>query len=68
LTGSSSIHSGGVVSAEVIQLRDYRRKEEQEAALVRLAKEVMGLIPDAAPCELPGAWPDFYHAPDRDPA
>jgi len=23
---------------------------------------------DTAPCELPQVWPDFYHAPDQDPA
>jgi hypothetical protein len=54
------------VSAEIIQLRDFRRKEEQEAALVRLAKEVMGLV-DTAPCEMPAVQPD-YSAPEKDPA
>jgi hypothetical protein len=51
------------MTAEIIQLRDYRRKEEQDAALVRLAREVMGL--DTAPCEMP---PASYQAPESDPA
>jgi hypothetical protein len=54
------------VSAEIIQLRDFRRKEEQEAALVRLAKEVMGLV-DTAPSEMPPVQPS-YTAPENDPA
>ncbi|SCB51697.1 hypothetical protein GA0061099_102117 [Bradyrhizobium yuanmingense] len=54
------------MSAEIVKIRDYKRKEEREAADVRLAKQVMGL--DTAPCELPQVWPDFYHAPDQDPA
>jgi hypothetical protein len=48
---------------EVVQIRDYRRKEEKEAELVRLAKQVMGLIPgpyDTSPSE--------YVAPESDPA
>ena len=60
---------------EVVQLRDFKRKEENDAALVRLAKEVMGLIDvtdtiraigrdgyDTAPCELPPVQP-MYEAP-----
>lgn len=54
------------MTAKVLQLRDFKRREEREAADVRLAKQVMGL--DTAPCELPNVWPDFYHAPDKDPA
>lgn len=53
------------MTAEIIQLRDYRRKEEQDA-LTRLAKEVMGLV-DTAPCEMPPAQP-MYLAPGEDPA
>lgn len=48
---------------EVIQMRDFKRREEKEAELVRLAKEVMGLIPgpyDNAPSE--------YCPPESDPA
>jgi hypothetical protein len=54
------------MSAEIIQLRDYKRREENDAALVRLAKEVMGLI-DTAPCEMPPVQPS-YSAPESDPA
>jgi hypothetical protein len=46
---------------------DYKRKEENDAAMVRLAKEVMGLI-DTAPCELPAVWPDFQHSNEKEPA
>lgn len=49
---------------EVVEIRDFKRKEEREAADLRLAAQV----PDTAPCELPQVWPDFYHAPDSDPA
>lgn len=49
------------MTAELIQLRDFRRKEEQEAAMVRLAKEVMGLI-DTSPCEMPPVSPNFSFA------
>jgi hypothetical protein len=48
----------------VVQMRDFKRREEREAADVRLAKQVQ----DTAPCELPNVWPDFYHAPESDPA
>jgi hypothetical protein len=51
---------------EVVQIRDYRRKEEQDDAMIRLAKEIMGL--DTAPCELSATWPDFQHTPDKEPA
>jgi hypothetical protein len=54
------------MTAKVIQLRDFKRREENDADLVRLAREVMGLI-DTAPCEMPPAQPD-YRAPDSDPA
>lgn len=46
-------------------IRDYKRKEEREAADVRLAKQVMGL--DTAPSEMPPVWPSF-EAPESDPA
>jgi hypothetical protein len=49
----------------VVNIRDFKRKEEREAADVRLAKQVMGL--DTAPCELPPVWPS-YQAPEKDPA
>jgi hypothetical protein len=55
---------------DLVQLRDYKRKEENDAALVRLAKEVMGLI-DTSPCEMPpGEMPTAkpYFAPEKDPA
>jgi hypothetical protein len=54
------------MSAEIVNIWDYRRKEEREAAMVRMAKEVMGLI-DTAPCEMPPVWPS-YQAPESDPA
>jgi hypothetical protein len=54
------------MSAEIVNIWDYRRKEEREAAMVRMAKEVMGLI-DTAPCEMPPVQPD-YKAPTSDPA
>jgi len=50
---------------DVVQLRDFKRREEREAADVRLAKQVMGL--DTAPSEMPPVWPS-YTAPDSDPA
>jgi hypothetical protein len=50
---------------DLIQMRDFKRKEEREAADVRLAKQVMGL--DTSPCELPPVWPSF-EAPSEDPA
>lgn len=36
---------------EVVQMRDFKRREEKEDYLVRLAKQVMGLIP--GPYDLP---------------
>jgi hypothetical protein len=45
-------------------IRDYKRREEREAADVRLAKQV-GL--DTAPSEMPPVWPS-YEAPEQDPA
>lgn len=47
---------------EVIQLRDYQRKEERSPEIIQLAREIMGRIEDTAPCEMP------YEAPERDPA
>ena len=47
----------------VVQLRDFKRREEREAADVRLAKQGQ----DTAPCEMPPVWPS-YHAPESDPA
>lgn len=52
------------MTAKVLQLRDFKRREEREAADVRLAEQ----NPDTAPCELPNVWPDFYHQSDKDPA
>ena len=46
---------------------DFRKHLDREEQMVRLAKEVMGLIEDTAPCEMPPVWPG-YVAPDRDPA
>jgi hypothetical protein len=49
---------------DLIQMRDFKRREEIEAADVRLAKQVM----DTAPCELPQVWPDFQHSNEKEPA
>lgn len=49
---------------DLIQLRDYKRREEREADLVRLAREVMGLI-DTAPSEMPPVQPS-YEAPSEE--
>jgi hypothetical protein len=53
------------MSAEIINIRDYKRREESDADLVRLAREVMGL--DTAPSEMPPVQPS-YTAPEQDPA
>jgi hypothetical protein len=53
------------MSAKVLQLRDFKPREEREAADVRLAKQVMGL--DTAPSEMPPVQSDFS-APASDPA
>ncbi|MHC2867966.1 hypothetical protein ACVIYH_009099 [Bradyrhizobium diazoefficiens] len=53
------------MSAEILQLRDFKRREEREAADVRLAKQIMGL--DTAPSEMPPVQPIFT-APETDPA
>jgi len=47
---------------EVIQLRDFQRREERDAALVRMAKEVMGQIP--APAWEPIGPNAIYHYAD----
>jgi hypothetical protein len=49
----------------VVNIRDFKRREEREAADVRLAKQVMGL--DTAPSEMPPVQP-MYVAPNEDPA
>ncbi len=55
------------MTAKVIQMRDFKRKEEREQErLVKLAKEVMGLVADTAPSEL--HYHGAYIAPDKDPA
>jgi hypothetical protein len=54
------------MTAEVINIWDYKRKEERQADLVRFASEVMSQI-DTAPCEMPPAYPS-YQAPEQDPA
>lgn len=51
---------------EVVQLRDFKRREENDAALVRLANEALRAI-DTAPCEMPPVQPS-YQAPEQDPA
>jgi hypothetical protein len=61
-----SVPEAQVMTAEVVNIWDYRRKEEREAAMVRMAKEVMGLI-DTSPCEMPPVQPS-YTAPEQDPA
>lgn len=53
------------MSAEIVNIRDFKRREEREAADARLAKQVMGL--DTAPSEMPPVWPS-YQAPEQDPA
>ncbi|WLB49220.1 hypothetical protein QIH93_15000 [Bradyrhizobium ottawaense] len=53
------------MSAEIVNIRDFKRREEREAADVRLAKQVMGL--DTAPSEMPPVQPN-YQAPEQDPA
>jgi hypothetical protein len=60
------VSKASVMTAKILQLRDFKRREENDADLVRLAKEVMGLI-DTAPCEMPPVQPDFT-APTSDPA
>jgi len=68
------------MTAKVIQLRDFKRREENDADLVRLARERLGLptrpgmdqlIADSwlemAPCEMPPVQP-IYTAPESDPA
>lgn len=52
------------MSAEIVNIRDFKRREEREAADVRLAKQVMGL--DTAPSEMPPVWPSFEA--EKDPA
>jgi hypothetical protein len=49
---------------EVVNIWDFKRKEEREAADVRLAKQIMGL--DTAPSEMPPVQPS-YTAPESDP-
>jgi hypothetical protein len=61
-----SVPEAQVMTAKVIQLRDFKRREENDADLVRLAKEVMGLI-DTAPSEMPPVQPS-YTADESDPA
>jgi hypothetical protein len=63
------------MSADVVNIRDFKRREEREAADVRLAKRVGmdELIAqsadwlDTAPCEMPPVQPS-YTAPENDPA
>ena len=55
----------GSFVGEIVNIRDFKRREEREAADVRLAKQVMGL--DTAPSEMPPVWPS-YQAPESDPA
>lgn len=45
----------------IVQLRDFKRREEREAADVRLAQQMQ----DTAPCEMPPVQPDFT---EKDPA
>jgi hypothetical protein len=54
------------LSAEIVNIRDYKRREEREAADVRLAKAVMGL--DTAPSEMPPVWPSYQAPAESDPA
>jgi hypothetical protein len=56
--------SKGSLMTNVVQLRDFKRREENESADVRLAKQMQ----DTAPCELPNVWPDFQHSNGKDPA
>jgi hypothetical protein len=49
----------------VVHMRDFKRKEEQEAEVRRFADR---LVDQIRACELPLVWPSFHHAPDKDPA
>ncbi|MCK1479312.1 hypothetical protein IVB27_32380 [Bradyrhizobium sp. 197] len=51
------------MSGEVVNIRDFKRREEREAADVRLAKQVE----DTSPCEMPPVQPS-YSAREQDPA
>jgi hypothetical protein len=55
----------GVHMDNVVQLRDFKRREENEATLARFAKGILGDV-DTSPCEMPPAtWPSFT---EKDPA
>jgi hypothetical protein len=64
-----------LVAGNVVQLRDFKRREERDAADVRLATRagMAELIADSAdwlntaPSEMPPVQPDFT-APSSDPA
>lgn len=49
---------------ELVQLRDFKRREEREAELARFAKQI---LEDTAPSDMPPVWPSFQ-APESDPA
>jgi hypothetical protein len=59
-------HRSNPMTAQIYNIRDFKRREENDADLVRLAKEVMGLI-DTAPSEMPPVQPS-YTADESDPA
>jgi chromosomal replication initiation ATPase DnaA len=61
------------MSADVVNIRDFKRREEREAEIKRFANRLVELgdqiraMQDTAPCEMPPVQPD-YKAPTSDPA
>lgn len=55
------------MSADIVHIRDFKRREEREAADVRLATRVgMAELIAESVCEMPPVQP--YFAPEKDPA
>jgi predicted secreted Zn-dependent protease len=61
------------MSADVVNIRDFKRREEREAEIKRFANRLVELgdqirsLQDTAPCEMPPVQPS-YTAPEQDPA
>ena len=53
-----------LMADNVVQLRDWKRREERKAAMDRLIADSWAEI---APCEMPPVQPN-YQAPEKDPA
>ena len=53
-----------MMAENVVQLRDWKRREERKAAMDKLVADSWAEI---APCEMPPVQPDFT-APSSDPA